>query len=84
MNIKTKKTVLHSYHLQVRNQRQGQRGKYLRLLLLSEKDECGYPEQSFSGNVIGGEDTQPGQFPYTALLGYHSDGKVRCEMESSA
>jgi len=37
---------------------------------LPEKDECGVNPEGALGRVIGGENTQPGQFPFTALLGY--------------
>jgi hypothetical protein len=36
---------------------------------LPGKGECGLPEIPAS-NVLGGEDTTPGMFPFTALLGY--------------
>merc|ERR1711915_420103 len=37
---------------------------------LPGKDECGVNPEGALGRVIGGENTQPGQFPFTALLGY--------------
>ena len=54
------------------------------MMYMIEKNECGYQSSELNGlsQIIGGEETKIGEYPYAVLLGYHADDNkvilIRC------